>query len=680
AVLYEMCTGNLPFGGDTSGVIFDSILNRDPVPPVRMNPAIPPRLEEIINKALEKDREVRYQSAAEMRADLKRLKRDSESGRSAAPSLRRRPRFPRWQLAAALSLVVLLTALAAWLLLRRRPGSAGAPLSATEQRLTTNSTANPLSAAAISPDGKYLALSDSTGVYVRTLASGELHSLSLPANSGVTFLAWFPDSANLLTSWSSSSGASSGLWVVSLLGGARQISDQGNIGSVSPDGARIAFIKGNDGPFGMGRELWLMSAGGGDQRKLASSASNEVLANPSWSPDGRWIAYNSFVMGPVNSTTKLQVFDLQHDRASVLLTDPALDNGLLWLSDGRIIVARDEPSSSPPGSNMWALPMDLRTGRARGALTRLTSATGYAIQFSVTADNRRLVLLRARGEADVYVAPFAPSSLRPLAPRRLTLDDANDFPFDWTPDGKAVLFISDRTGARNLFRQDLDKPTAEMLSLGSETKLICRLNPEGTHLLYTSGSSDPSASVALLRVPLVGGPTQRLLQAPGINNFQCARSPARICIMSQQQGGDFIFSRFDPLSGNPQAIRTIGGNGLLNWSLSPDGAWLALVEANSTGRIRLFPVAAGAEREIDVKNWSGFVSVDWAADSRSMFVSSNPTGRESTLLHVNLQGAPHPLWKVSSNGPTWAIPSRNGHYLAIAAPSVDINASMAEHF
>jgi eukaryotic-like serine/threonine-protein kinase len=119
AVVYEMATGALPFRGESSGVIFEAILNRDPVAPLRLNPNLPTKLEEIINKALEKDRDVRYQHASDIRADLKRLKRDTYSGRIAAASepIRAAQLKPRWSrrvlsTLAGLALVIFLIAAA----------------------------------------------------------------------------------------------------------------------------------------------------------------------------------------------------------------------------------------------------------------------------------------------------------------------------------------------------------------------------------------------------------------------------------------------------------------------------------------------------------------------------------------------------------------------------------------
>jgi eukaryotic-like serine/threonine-protein kinase len=141
AVLYEMCTGMLPFRGDTSGVIFESILNRAPAPAVRLNPDIPLELEHVINKALEKDRDIRCQSAAELRADLKRLKRDTESGKAVPTDTTPFRWSRRWKLMAAVAFlcVIAVVAVAAFYL-----GSGGhAPINSVAVLPFSNASGDP---------------------------------------------------------------------------------------------------------------------------------------------------------------------------------------------------------------------------------------------------------------------------------------------------------------------------------------------------------------------------------------------------------------------------------------------------------------------------------------------------------------------------------------------------------
>jgi serine/threonine protein kinase len=189
AVLYEMATGRQPFTGNTSAIIFDAILNKPPTATVRINPDLPPQLEAVIEKCLEKDRTLRYQTASDLRADLQRLKRDTQSSKTAAVSGRtsvivQEPtsRSRKWpMLAAVIAAVALVAVLAAgyfagWFSSQR-------PYTQAElkpQQLTANSSEDPVAVASISPDGKYLLYSDLEGLHLRLMANGETQSLPIP--------------------------------------------------------------------------------------------------------------------------------------------------------------------------------------------------------------------------------------------------------------------------------------------------------------------------------------------------------------------------------------------------------------------------------------------------------------------------------------------------------------------
>ena len=703
AVLYEMCTGALPFQGDTSGVIFEAILNRAPVAPVRLNPRVPARLEEIINKALEKDREVRCQSGAELRADLKRLQRDSNSGTAAAAhvssAIVQHHSSKKWQVGAAIAAAVIIVgALAGWFALHRGTPSKVAQAISTLRRLTSNPTENPLSGSAISPDGKYLAYADKTGTYLRLMSTGEAHSL-LPSKVVVQYLSWFPDSARLLLAWQPTPSAKMGLWVMPILGGnPRQLSDEGWSGSVSPDGSQITFLK--SAAFGENAsEIWLMRADGSDQRKIVSDPEGGmVFSSPTWSPDGRWIAYDKFHFGNFSNEAWVELFNVERGTKNTVVNQPLLGWGIFWLPDGRLIYAVSE---APPGqntANFWSIVVDSATGRASGTPVKITSGEDFVDHPSATTEGKKLVYNRCKVQLDVYVAEFFAKDARLTTPRRLTLDDADDLPVDWTFDDSSVLFLSTRTGGNNIFdifTQRIDQNSAERVVSGPEQKMIARMNPDGSQIIYLVPPNLPDVvsqgpratqtvpqTVRVLRAPTQGGASRLILEGPDIVNFQCSRAPANICILSQSQPTSFVFSAFDPTNGSQREVAKVKQTPRgWNQSLSPDGTTIAMTEYGGTNRqIHLISLTGKAARTVTVKDWDNLMSLDWAADGKGFFISSNPNGHLSTLLYVDLAGNAHSLWQVKNYQATWGIPSHNGKYLAIAAPSTECNAWTVENF
>jgi len=620
-------------------------------------------------------------------SDLKRLEQDTEPGRiptKVQPTSTSDPWTRKRQFVGALLAIVVLAGMGGgWFLWRRAVESRSSQVPATLRRLTTNASEIWIIASAISPDGKYLAYSDKTGAYLRLRSTDEVRPL-LAKVSDITFLGWFPDSSQLLVSWTIPPARKS-LWAVSILGGnARQISDEGWSASVSPDGSRIVFLKGAG--FGeTGQEIWLMRANGADQRKLMSFPEGG-FALPVWSPDERWIAYVKFKSGPNTYESWIELFNLEQGTKTVVLSDPHLETwGFLWLPDGRLVYAMDEPPPSHYSSNFWAARIDLSTGRFVGTPARITSGDGFAVKPSVTADGKHLVFNRAKPQADVYVSEFSAKGPRLSTPHRLTFDEGDDLPFDWTPDNKAVLFISNRTGTTNIFRQRIDEASAEMLVVDQEKKsAICRLSPDGSQILYSvpTNPSDNSQPVRLMRAPINGGPPQIVLEAPAIGNFECSHAPAAICAFGQENPKDLVISVFDPAIGKPHEVAKLQKQTTdWGWGLSPDGTSIAAITFGAAdNRIRMLSLSGQTTRELILKNWTGFNSIDWSADSKGLFVSSNPAGLRQSLLYVDLAGNAHQIWEVNHFGSTWAIPSRNGKYVAILASTLDSNVWMAENF
>jgi len=697
-VLYEMATGFLPFTGDSTGAIFDSILHKDATEPVRLNTAIPSELERIIDKAMEKDRDLRYRSAADLQTDLKRLKRDTGSGRTqrvrgdsgsqiagsaatspgipaaaatgtavatSASSVQAPTKKSRTILLTVILALIVLSAVVAAFSWNRFFHAGLASTAFITPRISSLTSTGDVVAARISPDGRYLAYvsrkNGKFGLWVRQISVANPVQIVAPDIARITDAAFTSDGTYLDYTQQNSEDVGGKVFQVPILGGTPRLlveSSSGNI-TFSPDGQHMAYV--SDDLANRDSRIFIANVDGSSPRQLSS----RKISFPSgsyglvrWAPDGRRIATSVADYGATGQVFNLSEVDIATGREKPIAGHGWRNiNDFTWLPDGSgLLLAAQEKTGIP--SQLWILAYP--DGKAR----RVSNDLSEYFSASLSADGSVIASAQTNRSSSVYVAPAdAPDQARQITSGRLD----GQVGLTWTGDNR-IVYVADHSDNWDLFITNADGQNSRQLTFDGHYHAYPAVCDSSRSVIYYTDFEVPSH---LWKLDLQSGSTARVTNGAGEASPSCAAGAQSV----------FYLALYDPKSSmSPFRLNLAGGTpvqltkrpAFFVLIASLDGKHIAFPSIGKSGSFVAAIVSAetGAE-EKELKLPPTFDNtnpwVNWAGDNRSLGFLDLASGTPNIWTYPALADGSAKQLTHFTSGQIWAFAwSPDGKQLAFS--------------